>query len=39
MGDDHPILPELVKRLRTYIKRYGTTSDGRIVFAARLAAG
>ena len=25
-----PILPELVKLLRAHIKRYGTTTDGRI---------
>jgi len=30
-----PIPPELVKLLRAYIKRYGTTTDGRIFQTAR----
>lgn len=30
-----PIAPELVKLLRAHIKRYGTTTDGRIFQTAR----
>jgi integrase len=35
MGKDRPGPPELVKLLRAHIKRYGTTTDGRIFQTAR----